>query len=68
MSIKKIYDFYTNKKGGKFMNKKQKVVATTLSTITALSSVTALTNIPNRAMLSVQALENTNETTKQTKH
>lgn len=50
------------------MNKKQKIVSTTLSTITALSSVTALSSMPNRAILNVQALddENTAETTKPT--
>lgn len=49
------------------MNKKQKVVSTTLSTITALSSVATLSSIPNKA-LDVHALEgeNTTETAKPT--
>ena len=48
------------------MNKKQKIVSTTLSTVTALSSVGAISSLPNTVITNVQALdENTVETTQQ---
>ena len=48
------------------MNKKQKIVSTTLSTVTALSSVGAISSLPNTVIKNVQALnENTVETTQQ---
>lgn len=48
------------------MNKKQKLVSTTLSTVTALSSVGAISSLPNNVITNVQALdENTVETTQQ---
>ena len=48
------------------MNKKQKLVSTTLSTVTALSSVGAISSLPNTVFKNVQALdENTVETTQQ---
>lgn len=48
------------------MNKKQKIVSTTLSTVTALSSVGAISSLPNNVITNVQALdENTVETTQQ---
>ena len=48
------------------MNKKQKVVSATLSTVTALSSAAVLTQAPLGAVKNVQALDdNTAETTKQ---
>lgn len=48
------------------MNKKQKLVSTTLSTVTALSSVGAISSLPNIVIKNVQALdENTVETTQQ---
>ena len=48
------------------MNKKQKIVSTTLSTVTALSSVGAISSLPNNVIKNVQALnENTVETTQQ---
>lgn len=48
------------------MNKKQKIVSTTLSTVTALSSVGAISSLPNTVFKNVQALdENTVETTQQ---
>ena len=48
------------------MNKKQKVVSATLSTVTALSSAAVLTQVPLGAIKNVQALnDNTAETTKQ---
>ena len=52
--------------GGIRMNKKQKIVSTTLSTVTALSSVGAISSLPNTVIKNVQALdENTVETTRQ---
>lgn len=52
--------------GGIRMNKKQKIVSTTLSTVTALSSVGAISSLPNNVITNVQALdENTVETTQQ---
>lgn len=52
--------------GGIKMNKKQKLVSTTLSTVTALSSVGAISSLPNNVITNVQALdENTVETTQQ---
>lgn len=52
--------------GGIKMNKKQKLVSTTLSTVTALSSVGAISSLPNTVIKNVQALdENTVETTQQ---
>lgn len=52
--------------GGIRMNKKQKIVSTTLSTVTALSSVGAISSLPNTVITNVQALdENTVETTQQ---
>lgn len=52
--------------GGIRMNKKQKIVSTTLSTVTALSSVGAISSLPNTVIKNVQALdENTVETTQQ---
>lgn len=52
--------------GGIKMNKKQKLVSTTLSTVTALSSVGAISSLPNTVFKNVQALdENTVETTQQ---
>lgn len=52
--------------GGIKMNKKQKLVSTTLSTVTALSSVGAISSLPNIVIKNVQALdENTVETTQQ---
>ena len=48
------------------MNKKQKIVSTTLSTVTALSSVGAISSLPNTVIKNVQALdENTVETIQQ---
>ena len=48
------------------MNKKQKVVSATLSTVTALSSAAVLTQAPLGAVNNVQALDDTTaETTKQ---
>ena len=48
------------------MNKKQKLVSTTLSTVTALSSVGAISSLPNTVIKNVQASdENTVETTQQ---
>lgn len=52
--------------GGIRMNKKQKIVSTTLSTVTALSSVGTISSLPNTVIKNVQALdENTVETTQQ---
>lgn len=52
--------------GGIRMNKKQKIVSTTLSTVTALSSVGAISSLPNNVITNVQALDkNTVETTQQ---
>lgn len=52
--------------GGIRMNKKQKIVSTTLSTVTALSSVGAISSLPNTVIKNVQALdENTVETIQQ---
>lgn len=52
--------------GGIRMNKKQKIVSTTLSTVTALSSVGAISSLPNTVIKNVQTLdENTVETTQQ---
>lgn len=39
------------------MNKKQKLVSTTLSTVTALSSVGAISSLPNTVFKNVQALD-----------
>lgn len=39
------------------MNKKQKLVSTTLSTVTALSSVGAISSLPNTVIKNVQALD-----------
>ncbi|WP_295094813.1 hypothetical protein [uncultured Catenibacterium sp.] len=48
------------------MNKKQKIVSATLSTVTALSSAAVLTQAPLGAVKNVQALDDTTaETTKQ---
>lgn len=43
--------------GGIKMNKKQKLVSTTLSTVTALSSVGAISSLPNTVIKNVQALD-----------
>lgn len=52
--------------GGIRMNKKQKIVSATLSTVTALSSAAVLTQAPLDAVKNVQALDDTTaETTKQ---
>lgn len=52
--------------GGIRMNKKQKIVSATLSTVTALSSAAVLTQAPLGAVKNVQALDDTTaETTKQ---
>lgn len=52
--------------GGIRMNKKQKIVSTTLSTVTALSSVGAISSLPNTVIKNIQALdENTVETIQQ---